>query len=273
MKPAAVRRPLHTSRLAILEDLYARLNHRAFVHPDPLEFLYHYDDVADREIAGFIAAALAYGNVKAILRSVESVLDKMYSPADFITTSSEKALEAAFASFKHRFTTGWELCHLLIGMKRVLLEYASLENCFRAGLSCTDGSIVSTLSFLVQALSPDGSFSSLLPCPRRGSACKRFCLFLRWMVRHDTVDPGGWTSLSPAQLIVPLDTHLFRLSRSIGFTARHTPDMKAALEITQAFREFSPRDPLRYDFSLTRLGMRSGLGYDQFLRQWHETAC
>ena len=263
---------LHASRLALLEDLYARLNHRSLVQPDPLEFLYRYDDVADREIAAFIAASLAYGNVKSIVRSVGFVLGKMNSPANFVATSPERTVEKAFSSFKHRFTTGLELQGLLIGIRRVLLEHASLEGCFRVGLSVRDGSIPSALSYLVQALNPDGSFNSLLPCPERGSACKRLCLFLRWMVRHESVDPGGWTCVTPAQLIVPLDTHLFRMSRSIGFTARHAPDMNAALEITQAFREFSPYDPLRYDFALTRLGIRPDLTFDQFLSQWYQMA-
>jgi uncharacterized protein (TIGR02757 family) len=266
-----VRHNPHHSQTAILEDLYARLNQRAFVHPDPLEFLYRYRDVADREIAGLIASSLAYGNVRTILGSVGFVLEKMDSPVDFVASTSEKTLRAAFSSFKHRFTTGSELAGLLIGTKRVLREYGSLENCFQSGLSGADETVLAALSYLVHALNPEGCFNSLLPCPARGSACKRLNLFLRWMVRHDTIDPGGWTSASPAQLIVPLDTHMYRLSRSLGFTARKAPDLKTALEITQVFRGVCPDDPLRYDFSLTRLGIRSDLEFDQFLCQWLET--
>lgn len=271
MNHVIVRHNPHLSQTAILEDLYAQMNQRAFVHPDPLEFLYRYEEVADREIAGLIASSLAYGNVKTILRSIAIVLEKMDSPVDFIATASEGTLKSVFSSFKHRFTTGSELAGLLIGTKRVLQEHSSLESCFRSGLSGADEPVLSALSFLVHALNPEGCFNSLIPCPERGSACKRLNLFLRWMVRHDSIDPGGWTSVSPAQLIIPLDTHMFRLSRLLGFTARKTPDMKAALEITRVFREFCPDDPLRYDFSLTRLGIRTDLGFDQFLRQWLRT--
>lgn len=271
MNHVIVRHNPHLSQTAILEDLYAQMNRRAFVHPDPLEFLYRYENVADREIAGLIASSLAYGNVKTILRSIAMVLEKMDSPADFVATASEGTLKAVFSSFKHRFTTGSELAELLIGTKRAVREHGSLESCFRSGLSGADEPVLSALSGLVHTLNPEGRFSSLIPCPERGSACKRLNLFLRWMVRHDTIDPGGWTSVAPAQLIIPLDTHMFRVSRSLGFTARKTPDMKAALEITQVFREFCPEDPLRYDFSLTRLGIRPELGFDQFFRQWPRT--
>jgi uncharacterized protein (TIGR02757 family) len=275
MTPPTTRTPhkeASRARKALLDDLYAQLNRRSFVHPDPLEFLYRYTEVGDREIAGLIASSLAYGNVKVILRSVGSVLGKMDSPVDFVVSASKGTFERVFSSFKHRFTTGSELVGLLLGMKRVLREHGSLENCVRLGLRSADNSAHSGLSYLVHALNPDGSFSSLLPCPNLGSACKRLHLFLRWMVRSDAVDPGGWTVIAPEQLIIPLDTHMFRLSRALGFTNRRSPDLKAALEITQAFRELSPCDPLRYDFALTRLGMRPGLGYDLFLQQWRETA-
>jgi uncharacterized protein (TIGR02757 family) len=259
---------LNPAHRSILEDLYAQMNQRAFIHPDPLEFLYRYEDVADREIVGLIASSLAYGNVRAILRSVSAVLEKMDSPVEFIANARERTLNSVFSSFKHRFTTASELTELLLGIKHVLQEHGSLENCFRLGLADTDKTVLPALSRLVHALNPDGGFNSLLPDPDRGSACKRLNLFLRWMIRRDTIDPGGWKGASPAQLIIPLDTHMFRVSRSLGFTERRTPDLKAALEITQVFREFCPEDPLRYDFSLTRLGICPEFGFDRLLRQW-----
>ena len=88
---------------------------------------------------------------------------------------------------------------------------------------------------------------------------KRLNLFLRWMVRRDDVDPGGWDSVSRGRLVVPLDTHLFRIARTLGFTDRKSADLAAALEITDRFREIAPDDPVRYDFALTRLGIRADL--------------
>jgi len=110
----------------------------------------------------------------------------------------------------------------------------------------------------------------LLPRPERGSACKRLNLWLRWMVRRDAVDPGGWTGVSPAQLVVPLDVHMHRICRALGLTRREAADLRTAVEITDAFRSFAPDDPVRYDFALTRLGIRPGPEADleAFLAKW-----
>jgi uncharacterized protein (TIGR02757 family) len=99
----------------------------------------------------------------------------------------------------------------------------------------------------------------------RGSACKRLHLFLRWMARKDEVDPGVWSGLDPARLMIPLDTHMFRIARTLELTRRKQADMRAALEITEAFRTICPEDPARYDFSLTRLGIREGVDIGDFL--------
>ena len=108
----------------------------------------------------------------------------------------------------------------------------------------------------------------LLPDPSQGSACKRLCMFLRWMLRKDAVDPGPWNGLSPLltpdKLVVPLDTHMHRISTLLGFTRRRTPNLAMALEVTEAFKVLVPRDPLRYDFALTRLGIRNELSPSLF---------
>ena len=107
----------------------------------------------------------------------------------------------------------------------------------------------------------------LVPSPAGGSACKRLFLFLKWMVRRDDVDPGGWTLLSPADLIIPLDVHMFRLCSALGLTARKSPDLKAALEVTEVFRSVLPSDPLKYDFVLTRFGIRSEMNEQAFIQK------
>jgi uncharacterized protein (TIGR02757 family) len=101
-----------------------------------------------------------------------------------------------------------------------------------------------------------GACNSLVPLPERGSACKRLHLFLRWMVRQDRVDPGGWSDVPAAKLVAPLDIHMHRISCHLGLTRRKQADARAALEVTRAFRQISPNDPVRYDFALSRLGIR-----------------
>lgn len=99
----------------------------------------------------------------------------------------------------------------------------------------------------------------LIAIPCRGSACKRLHLFLRWMIRKDRVDPGGWEDIHPAGLIVPLDVHMHRICVNLGMTERKQPNLKTALEVTAAFKTVAPNDPVRYDFVLSRFGIRKDL--------------
>ncbi len=251
-----------------LERLYAHYNRRKFVHPDPLEFLYRYDDVRDREVAGLVASSLAYGRVGQILKSVAKVLDRMTArPARFLERTSAARLRRAFTGFKHRFTSGEDVAGLLCGVKRVIKRCGSLEACFVEGLRDTDDTVQPALGAFVGeiATGAGGRPASLLPDPAKGSACKRLHLFLRWMVRRDAVDPGGWELVAPSKLVVPLDVHMFRLCRGFEFTRRRQAGARAALEVTARFRELAPDDPVRYDFALTRLGIRNDADADAFL--------
>lgn len=250
----------------MLKDLHERLNRRCYVHPDPLEFLYEYDDPADREVVGLVASSLAYGRVAQILKSVGNVLGLMgRRPLRFLQDASEASLGRDFAGFRHRFTTGENVSAMLSGVKRVIDRHGSLGSCFIAGMGQDDETVLPALSLFVRELDGDGRCGHLLPDPARGSACKRMNLFLRWMVRADEVDPGGWQAVSAAKLIVPLDTHMHRIALTLGATQRNAADMRTAREITDAFRRISPDDPVRYDFALTRLGIRSEMDLSALL--------
>ncbi|MEW6614971.1 MAG: TIGR02757 family protein [Thermodesulfobacteriota bacterium] len=254
----------------VLDDLYARYNRREFVHPDPLEFLYHYEDIRDREIVGLVASALAYGRVQQILKSVSFVLQRMQpSPSLFLSHASREALLLDFAGFKHRFTTREDIVSMLLGIKGIIERYGSLQACFVAGINDCDSTILPAISAFAKELNTEqnGSPNSLLPSPTKGSACKRLNLFLRWMVRKDEVDPGGWDTVKASKLIVPLDTHMHRICLSLKITGRKQADIRTATEITAAFRTISPDDPVRYDFALTRLGIRNEGDMDDFLKQ------
>jgi len=252
-----------------LDELYSKYNRRAFVHPDPLEFLYDYEDLCDREVVGLVASSLAYGRVVQILKSVSLVLDRMPSPSAFLRRASLGSLCSAFAGFRHRFTTGEDLSAMLFGAKRVIERYGSLHGCFTSALAHDHDTVLPALSVFMKELGAgtDGGPAFLLPSPERGSACKRANLFLRWMVRRDDVDPGGWSDVPASKLIVPLDTHMHRVCRALRLTDRKQADMRAAAEITAAFREISPDDPVRYDFAITRLGIRTDTDLEAFLRR------
>jgi uncharacterized protein (TIGR02757 family) len=207
-----------------------------------------------------VAAGLAYGRVAQILKSVATVLTALgSSPRRFLARAPASAITRRFATFRHRFTSGAEIAALLVAVKRAVAAGRTLEQLFRAGLAPGDATVLSALSAFVAALRrlAPAPCPSLLSSPDDGSACKRMNLYLRWMVRRDAVDPGPWRGVPAAKLVVPLDTHLFRIGRQLGLTQRRQADLVAALEITRAFARFAPRDPVRYDFALTRLGIRS----------------
>lgn len=242
-----------------LEALYSEYNRRCYVHPDPLEFLYDFPDPLDVEVVGLLASSLAYGNVKQILKSVARVLARMGpSPSAFVLNEPFTRMAAVFCDFKHRFTTGEDLARMLWGMRLVIEKFGSLQNCFMSRLHRCDGNVIPALSAFVGEVYPEGC-DFLIPTPGRGSACKRLNLWLRWMVRRDDVDPGGWDGVPPSKLLVPLDTHMHHIALSLGLTKRRQADLRTAIEITEAFRKLSPDDPVRYDFVLTRFGIRKDL--------------
>ena len=257
-----------------MEELYAEYARREYVSPDPLEFLYRYEAPEDREVVGLIASSLAYGRVASILASVGKVLDALGpSPARMLREGDMRDVAARLSGFRHRFSGAEETAAFLCGIGQALREHGSLEELF--GHSAPRGApILEQMDAFARGLLEYARLpaSHLLPCASRGSACKRLALYMRWMVRRDAVDPGGWRCVRPCDIIVPLDTHMFRIGRGLGFCRRATPDAKAALEITAGFRALRLDDPVRYDFALTRFGIRSGMSVDDLLRRFAERA-
>ncbi|MDD4870784.1 MAG: TIGR02757 family protein [Kiritimatiellae bacterium] len=251
-----------------LERLYKTYNKKKYVHPDPLEFLYNFPDIRDREIAGLIASSLAYGRVTQILKSVRCVLDKMGpSPLEFIKETRPPDFKKIYCGFKHRFTTHCDIADLLSALHRILKEYGSLNKCFVTGMGENDETVIPALNYFLEKLNCTGGY--LIPLPHRDSACKRMHLFLRWMVRKDAVDPGGWKGISPGKLVVPLDTHMANIGRTMGMTQRKSANQGMALDITNVFRRISPDDPVKYDFALTRFGIHPDMEMKDLLKSRH----
>jgi uncharacterized protein (TIGR02757 family) len=252
------------ARAAWLESVYARFHDPRFIGTDPLQVLYRYGSPSEREIAGLVAACLAYGNVKAIMGGIENVLRRMTpSPRVYLLDTSPAAIAADFKNFRYRVTSPTDMTNLLLGVKNILESRGSLNACFIAGNTGRARSLngddphLDAIAAFVDALADasGGPLRHLVPHPSRGSACKRLMLYFRWMVRRDSIDPGGWIGLDPASLIIPLDTHVHRMSLRLNLTRRKQPNLATALEITRRLRAICPADPLRYDFSLTRPGI------------------
>jgi len=262
-----------------LDIIYAAYNKKEYIHPDPLEFLDNYPDPREREIAALIAASLAYGRVDQILKSVELVLTIMNnsnhassfsahtssltssSISAYLLQSRDEDILDDFKNFKYRFTRGEHICSLLIGIKETVAQSGSLKNFFLNSISPEDETILPAMSRFIQKIRSGRNTGNLVASPEKGSACKRNNLFLRWLVRKDDVDPGGWDEIPCSMLIIPLDTHMHHAGTMLGFTKRKQADMKTALEVTAGFRHICPEDPAKYDFCLTRFGIRPEMDF------------
>jgi uncharacterized protein (TIGR02757 family) len=279
---AAPRPDLHRH----LERLYETFDVR-WLSPDPLEFVRRYTDPADQEIAGFFAAGLAYGRVGQILASLERI-GVLFgdSPADFVRRFRPATDAARFRGLRHRFHGPRDFTLLSVLLGRALDRWGSLEALFLAGDDPASPDIGPGLAAFCRTLldTPDlppgpgvhrGRLAPAAPVrfffssPEDGSACKRLNLWLRWMVRGgDGLDLGAWTGVSPARLVVPLDTHVARIGRYIGLSSRKSADWKMAREVTEALRRLDAVDPVKYDFALCRLGI-----LDRCPRRRDESRC
>lgn len=249
----------------ILEKLYRRYNHHNLIKPDPLQFVYQYNSPSDKEIVALLSAALAYGRVEQIEKSLTNLFARMgKSPYSFVK-NFDKIGRGKLSDFKHRFTTGQDISDLLALLKKVLGRYGSIQSFFVEGYNPNDKNVIPALTKFCDSLwvmyakenhgQPSVGLKFLLAGPAGGSACKRLNLFLRWMVRKDDVDLGLWKSIDKAKLIVPVDVHIGRLCRILGFYNHKTVSLASAVEITENFAQIEPADPVKYDFALSRIGI------------------
>jgi len=207
---------------------------------------------------------LAYGRVGTILSSVSEVLDCLGgAPARALRHLYLEELECMLAGFTHRFATGFEVARILKAYSRLQAAEGGIGSYLRS----LEGSLLERLDILVGRIYDLAAIPPvhLLAVPSRGSACKRHMLMLRWMVRCDRVDPGGWQFLGRENLLVPLDTHMLRAAKLMGLSPRPSACLRTAREITDGFAELRPDDPVRYDFAITRFGIRPELSMDGLL--------
>lgn len=248
---------------AFLAGLYDRYNNPSWIYPDPLAVVLEYSDPADMETAGIICAALALGTVKAIMTACRTVLGMLGpQPASGLAALGDDDLARSMSAFRYRFFGPQDLSSFLSGVRRLRQSYGSLEDAFLSVMDPPALDYAGAASRFVQLLasaSPGPWRANLFPDPERGSAAKRVFLYLRWMIRKDAVDPGPWSRVSPAGLVIPLDTHMAAACRCLGLLGRTQTDLRAAREATAAFRVMHPDDPVRYDFCLTRPGIHPAL--------------
>jgi uncharacterized protein (TIGR02757 family) len=258
---------------AALDSLYSDFN-REDSASDPVHRVRPFADAADREIAGFCAAALAFGRVASVLASIDRLFTIMGPrPATFVRGFDPEAPHPELRAMVHRWTKGEDLAALLWILRQILERSGSIESFLLEGDDATSPDLSAALdSFSTRALGLDirraygrtprrPGVCYFFPRPSTGSACKRLNLFVRWMVRKDEVDLGVWTRVAASRLIVPLDTHVIRLGRCLRLTRYASPGWKMAADITASLRRLDPSDPVRFDFSLCHVGMMNACGF------------
>jgi uncharacterized protein (TIGR02757 family) len=270
---------LQTARLRpALDQLYTTFNY-ADSATDPIQIVRRFDRADDREIVGFCAAALAFGRVTSVLQSIERVLVVMGNhPARYVRRFDPRREAGRFQHIVHRWIRGTDIVALIWLMKQMTDEADTLEGFFVEGHDRDAEDVGPALdSFSRRALNLDltAAYGRLprrpgvgyfFPRPSAGSACKRLNLFLRWMVRRDSLDLGVWSRVSPSQLVVPLDTHMIRVGRCLRLTRYTSPGWRMAQDMTASLRRLDATDPVRYDVAICHLGMMNACGFSRAQR-------
>ncbi|MEI6387163.1 MAG: TIGR02757 family protein [Spirochaetota bacterium] len=251
--------PAHDPGIALyLGRILRRCNRLARLDRDPLALVRPFGELADRELAGLVASTLAFGQVDLIMRAVRQAMEPLGEhPAAALDALKDASIRKIWGAFQYRFMHGPDMVALLLAAKRARAEFGGLGAMFVHGDPGGKDIVDAVGEFSRRLRSLGGPLrEGLLPDPARGSACKRLFLYLRWMVRHDAVDPGGWRGISRARLVIPIDVHMARVcSAQLGFIPSPAATLANALRATEAFRLYAPRDPVKYDFALTRPGI------------------
>ncbi|GAB3342204.1 TIGR02757 family protein [Larkinella ripae] len=257
---------------ALLDQKVEQYNQPSFIAKDPISIPHRFSRQQDIEIMGFWAAVLAWGQRPVILKKANELVELMDgAPYDFVLNHQDTDLKR-FLTFKHRTFNATDTLYFLHFFHTYYQQHDTLEDAFvPAGLSPdepeagTTGTVLRSVGMFLETFHTRFCSDPFFPertrkhvaTPSRNSSCKRLNMFLRWMVRRDDrgVDFGLWNRIEPAQLVMPIDVHVERVARKLGLINRPQTDWKAALELTEALKQFDPNDPVKYDFALFGLGV------------------
>lgn len=243
----------------LLDEKYLEYcNSDFFVHTDPIQIPKLFEEKEDIEIAGFMAASLAWGQRPTIINKCKELMRLMdFAPYDFIMNAGDSNFER-FSHFKHRTFNGYDCCYFLRSLANIYRHEGGLETVFtKAWQQHRDMFAVLRCWYAAfTALPAEPRVLRHIACVDKGSAAKRVNMFVRWMVRkdHSGIDFGLWKNIPASGLLIPLDLHTGNVSRQLGLLTRNQNDARAVAELTARLREFDPHDPIRYDFALFGLG-------------------
>jgi uncharacterized protein (TIGR02757 family) len=246
---------------AFLDRKVDEYNQPSFIEHDPISIPHLFSKKQDIEIAGFFASIFAWGNRTIIINKSKELMRLMEgAPHQFILNHSEKDLKRLL-QFKHRTFNVTDLLYFILFLKHHYQQSDSLETAFSKWMNAKDETIENALAgfqdYFFSLQDAPVRTKKHIATPKRNSTCKRLNMFLRWMVRKDNggVDFGIWETISPAQLICPIDVHVARVARRFELIQRKQIDWQTALELTNHLKKFDRNDPVKYDFALFGLGV------------------
>ena len=249
----------------LLDEKVLIYNQPAFIEKDPVSIPHHYALKQDIEISALFAAILAWGNRTSIINNCTRLMNWMdNAPYQFILQHQDTDLKR-FLSFAHRTFNATDLLYFIQFLQWHYNQYPSLEDAFVPLIHYNDATVEQALIHFHNYVFSLPEFPDRtrkhVSTPARGSACKRLCMYLRWMVRKDDqgVDFGIWQKIKPAQLVCPLDVHVARVAWRLGITQQEKADWKSALQLTAQLRKWRPNDPAVYDYALFGLGAEERL--------------
>lgn len=243
-----------------LDELVLKYETKEFISQDPVRYVHSFKSKRDIEIAGFIASLFAYGNRKVFLSKLDKLIQMMGdSPYKFVLSFTQE--NSMLDSFEYRFSKGCDIKEIFLILKQLYREEeSSLEELFSFGwnkFKTVKGMLITVTDYFYSNVKNEVTkgFYHLIPDANKSSALKRMNMFLRWMVRDGVVDKGVWNFMPKSELLIPLDTHVSRLSVEMGLVAKSNGDFKTAQLITEKLKEFDDFDPIKYDFALFAYGI------------------
>ncbi|MCK6601368.1 MAG: TIGR02757 family protein [Bacteroidetes bacterium] len=241
-----------------LESLYSGYNKKEFIESDPIKWAHLCSSSADIEITGFISSLFAYGRVSQINSVLEVLFRRLGKfPSETLGNSSDQFLQTITSQISYRFYTDQDIRILLVFLRTVLQERGSLKPLFSASESeiSYKNLFLNWTLFCQCAPNAGGGLNFMIPNPSKKSASKRMAMFLRWMVRKDAIDFGIWSDLGADRLVIPMDTHVSRVSYYLGLSDSPSATLLNARKVTQSLKKICPSDPVKYDFCISRLGI------------------
>lgn len=244
-----------------LDELVNKIEQPDYINDDPVQFMHAFDDKNDREMAGFFAATMAWGRRDIVNAKVEDLLNRMNNrPADFIVNYTDSDCEK-FDGFKHRTFKPIDMHWLTRSLQSILLKFGDFEKfwAYCQGISKRENrELISVFHDQFFTFHPEipQRVRKHVSNPAKNSSAKRLYMYLRWVVRQNSVvDPGTMSFISPGELKIPLDVHVARQARKLGLLSRKQNDWKAVVELTKRMQILDPEDPAKYDYALFGIGV------------------